>query len=635
MVKVLKSHYICLTIVSILLGSSLLSFLFLTSLPTSAADSIIDNVSLSVQVSCNISSTLDSAHTDRVSNGTYKENIGVTTLKVTCNDNDGFAIYAAGYTGDEVGGTNSTKLINSTTDTISTGLLLTGNDSQWAMKLETDSNATYPVTLDSDTNGSFGSYHVIPSTYTKVAHRDGLTDIGINAVGAVLTTTYRAYAAPEQPSGTYNGKVIYTVVHPANEIPLQEETTDASKICYYPNGSMVLGSMGCQTIPTSGTTNDVSPTSAILLASNFSREGYGFAGWSTTYDYSDPTGFYGPQEYIEFESGAYSGNNSGLSLYAHWVKSTGSLQDWTGCSSLPEGFVTTLTDERDDETYAVAKLEDGNCWMIENLRLENTATGNTSGALAQGYETGFTGLANPEAPWTTNTTYTTANSLYSIDGSTANTISGSSPAYRFPRHNNANTPTNVSDRPSNPTTNNATNSTSNAGMYSYGNYYTWAAANANTTETSDGDYNTKSICPKGWSLPRGGDKSREATNDFWNLVVTHLNNGTNPANYDTYYTGSTEAGPVANALRAYPNNFVYSGFINNSSVGNRGFTAEYWSSTADSSRSGYSLYFYSTRVNPGTASNYKYHGGSVRCITSGVQNMFVSSRALGTFKGSV
>ena len=624
MVNYMKSSAL-IALSSVLLSSTFLAFLFLTSFNASAADSVIDNVSLSVQVSCNISSTLNSAHTDRVSNGTYKEDIGITTLKVTCNDNDGFAIYAAGYTGDEIGGTNSTKLVSSNTDTISTGLSLTGNDSQWAMKLETDSNATYPVTLDSDTNGSFGSYHVIPSTYTKVAHRDGLTDIGINAVGAVLTTTYRAYAAPEQPSGTYNGKVIYTVVHPANEIPLQEETTDAGKICYYPNGGMVLGSMGCQTIPSSGTTNDVSPTSAILLASNFSRDGYGFAGWSTTYDYSDSEGFYGPQEYIEFESGAYSGNNSGLSLYAHWVKSTGSLQDWTGCSSLPEGFVTALTDERDDETYAAAKLEDGNCWMIENLRLENTATtGATNIALAQGYETGFTGLANPEGP-ALFANVTTANSLYSIDGSTTNTIPGSSDqGYRFPRYNNVNTPanpTNVSDRPINPTTNDATNSTSDAGMYSYGNYYTWTAANANTTATSDGDYNTKSICPKGWSLPRGGSKPREATNDFWNLIVTHLNNGTNPANYDSftspYYTGSAEAVPVANVLRAYPNNFVYSGFINGS-VYNRGSVGYYWSSTTNGSNYGYYLNLRSTIIYPGTLGNYKYEGRSVRCIVPGV-----------------
>ena len=601
---------------SILLSSTLLSFLLLTSYNVSAADSVIDNVSLSIQVSCTLSSTLNSAHTDIVSNGTYKEDIGSTTLTVTCNDNEGFAIYAAGYTGNEVGGTNSTKLVASSgTDTIDTGLLLNGNSSQWAMKLTTDSNATYPITLASDTNGSFGSYHVVPSAYTKVASRNGITDMGLNAIGATLTTTYRAYASPEQPAGTYNGKVIYILVHPATEIPLHEETTEAGKICYYPNGSNVLGSMGCQTI-TASTTN------ATLLASNFSRDGYGFAGWSTTYDYSDSEGFYGPQEYIEFPAGTYTGQNNGLSLYAHWIRSTGNLQDWTGCPFLPEGAVTALTDQRDNETYAVAKLADGNCWMIENMRIENTATtGATNIALAQGYETGFTGLADPEAPWSDSGSYTDANSLYSTDGSTANTITGSNPTYLFPRYNNLNTPTSVSDRPSNPTTNSAINSTSKASMYSYGNYYTWAAAAANTTETSTGDYNTKSICPKGWSLPRGGNKSREATNDFWSLIVTGLNNGTKPANYDSsaapYYTGSTEGTPVSNALRAYPNNFVYSGYIEYGSVFSRGSSVSYWSSTANNSSIVYYLYFSSTYVNP-TYYNNKVKGNAIRCIVPSV-----------------
>lgn len=48
--------------------------------------------------------------------------------------------------------------------------------------------------------------------------------------------------------------------------------------------------------------------------------------------------------------------------------------------------VSALTDQRDDQTYAIAKLADGNCWMIENLRLDTEATrGATNEALAQGY----------------------------------------------------------------------------------------------------------------------------------------------------------------------------------------------------------------------------------------------------------
>ena len=53
------------------------------------------------------------------------------------------------------------------------------------------------------------------------------------------------------------------------------------------------------------------------------------------------------------------------------------------------------------------------------------------------------------------------------------------------------------DRPQNPTTNSDTNSTTNAGMYSYGNYYTLAAAIADTTNyiTNNQSIANTSICP--------------------------------------------------------------------------------------------------------------------------------------------
>ena len=584
-----------------------------------SADDVIDDVAINIPVSCTMTGTGQNAHSANVTNGTYEDDIGTTTLKVLCNDSEGFSIYAIGFTGDQYIGEDHTKLIGvANNQKIATGTATSGSASNWAMKLETDSTATYALTLD---NG-FGSYSAVPDSYTKVAHKDSGTDIGTSAVGSTLTTTYASFIASNQVADTYSGKVKYTMVHPASETPLHPETTQAGQICYYPNGSNVEGTMGCQTIPESETVDDVSPASAVLLASNFSRAGYGFAGWSTTFDYSDDTGFLGPQEYIEFPAGTYTGNNDGLSLYARWIKSAGNLQGWTGCSSLQSGAVTALTDQRDNETYAVAKLADGNCWMIENMRLENTGTDNTNGSLAQGYNASFAGLADPEGPSLFNDV-TTANTLYSTDGSTDKTISGSNQSYRFPRYNNVNTPTTATDRPSNPTANSSTNSTSNAGMYSYGNYYTWAAAIADTTAyaTNNQSVTSTSICPTGWHLPKGGDKTNEANNEFWALIVTGINGGINPSNYESetrpYYTGTAEAGPVANALRAYPNNFVYSGYVGSGSVNSRGSLGLYWSSTASTSRYAYYLSFNSSGFRPGTYINVKYGGRAIRCLASG------------------
>jgi uncharacterized protein (TIGR02145 family) len=260
--------------------------------------------------------------------------------------------------------------------------------------------------------------------------------------------------------------------------------------------------------------------------------------------------------------------------------------------------------------------------MIENLRLESTAEHNTDGTLAQGYHSSFAGLANAESSNFSNST--TANGLYSTDGSTTKTIdsTGGNLGYRFPRYNNTNTPTTVTDRPSNPTSNSATNSTTNASMYSYGNYYTWAAAIADTTNyTNNQSVTSTSICPTGWHLPKGGDKSNEANNDFWALVVTGINGGTNPANYDSSttpdYTGTPEGSDASNALRAYPNNFVYSGYVYSGSVYNRGSNGYYWSSTAYSGGSAYGMDFHSSRVFPGTNYTTKYDGRSIRCLAPG------------------
>jgi|GEM_PF-5558185 len=42
------------------------------------------------------------------------------------------------------------------------------------------------------------------------------------------------------------------------------------------------------------------------------------------------------------------------------------------CSIMNIGDTLMLRDERDDKQYSVRKMEDGNCWMIDNLRLGST-----------------------------------------------------------------------------------------------------------------------------------------------------------------------------------------------------------------------------------------------------------------------
>ena len=224
MKKVMYLLFIMVALSGVALSSSIVS---------ADNDSVVDEINITVPVSCTISGTGMNTHNANINNGIYTPDIGTTTLHAFCNDSEGFAIYAAGYTGNEVGGTNSNKLVGtnaSNNATIETGLATTAGNpdiSNWAMKLAItqdsgDTSGTNAFTIDSAPNvlngadASFSSYHTVPNEYTKVAHKDSNTDMTANTGGVKLTTTYAAYISKTQPADTYSGQVIYTLVHPAS-----------------------------------------------------------------------------------------------------------------------------------------------------------------------------------------------------------------------------------------------------------------------------------------------------------------------------------------------------------------------------------------------------------------------------------
>ncbi|MDO4747095.1 MAG: FISUMP domain-containing protein [Candidatus Saccharibacteria bacterium] len=616
------------------------------------SDTSVSTATITVPVACSMIGVVDTPHTAEIPNGIdsrgsdyYPDGIGQTTLKAYCNDSEGFSIYAVGYSDDTIGNTYLRDATLGQDEDIQTSTTFSGTDSAWAMKIGVTSG-NYPAIVagsSSDTEKESGDldysiWQAIPSSYTRIAYRNAATDIDNDSIasaeGSSVTTTYAAYISTTQNAGTYVGKVKYTLVHPASEEPLQPQTATSGCINYFANASTAVGSMGCQSISSSA-------TSATLLAGNFSRTGYGFAGWSDSYDYATNANakFYGPQEYITFTAGQYTGTNDGLALYAVWVKSEGSLQDTSKVSSICSGLTTAptdgtanlasvsaLTDQRDSQTYAVAKLADGQCWMIENLRLESTNSDNSIGALAQGYGTSstygnFSGLSDAESTGFTSTY--TANSLYysgtqegtaSIDIGTSNY-----PAYRMPRYNN----TNTSARASTPTTN-------SSAMYSYGNYYTWAAAIADTTyyNTNNSSVTNTSLCPAGWHLPTGGSvttavnvtETPSTWREFYNLGYGIMGSVANDSNAGTYAyynntTTNSNGDTATKAFRKFPNNFLYSGYFNTSSAVYRGSYGYYWSSTANGNGNSYYLYLNSSNVYPGTDYSSKYSGLSIRCVS--------------------
>ena len=570
--------------------------------------------SVTVAAACSFSRTSGSGEYAGILANNASVEVTGSTFSTTCNDSGGYAIYAIGYGNNTFGNTdlifdNDPDNANKITTSSNPG----SNTSYWQMKLAAGTG-NHPVL-----ENGYGSYSAVPSTYTKVASYAS-ADMG---TAQTVTATYKAAASATQPAGTYAGAVKYTMVHPSTNIPDQPYNCSANKICYFPNaGNTVTDTMGDQSISSS-------TTSATLWASNFQRPGYGFAGWNTEYDGSGT--FYGPNEDIEFEAGDYSGVNGGLSLYAIWVKSTGYLQDWAGCQNLTAttynsetgkleadlSSITALTDKRDNQTYAVAKLADGKCWMIENLRLEAEYTrGSYYQSLAQGYGGVFTGLADPETANFSNSTAMnklgTTNYYGTDDSGATNIIDAAShtygdnyASYYFPRYRNSNT--NLADDYS--------TTSADANTYAYGNYYTWTAAMANTTfyRSYNGAANTDtgsdaantSICPKGWRLPLGAD--RNTTNLSFSKLDKQM--GGTGANQS-----STAGTTQSKVWRSFPNNFLYSGNAHNSNIINRGSYGSYWSSSARNINGAYSLRLYSSSLSPGTDVYYDFSGFTVRCV---------------------
>ena len=259
---VIQSYYKTITLsLGMLLGFTTVLGMVLASSRVSAEDtSVVDQINITVPVSCTMSGTGMNSHNAEIINGTYTPDIGSTTLHAFCNDNEGFAIYAAGYTGNEVGGTNSNKLVGSSSSgnaTIESGTATTAGNpdiSNWAMKLTMtqdsgDTSTDNAFTIDSAPNvalpsqaesgatqAPFSQYHVVPNEYVKVAHKNSMTDMTATTGGVKLTTTYAAYISKTQPADTYSGQVIYTLVHPSSAVAGKLNVNFDGNGLTFPNG---------------------------------------------------------------------------------------------------------------------------------------------------------------------------------------------------------------------------------------------------------------------------------------------------------------------------------------------------------------------------------------------------------------
>ncbi len=376
------------------------------------------------------------------------------------------------------------------------------------------------------------------------------------------TLTFGVKAPANAAAGTYtNTFTIYAVVN--------LEPCAANSICYYGNDDDGTGSMPDQ---------PVESNNAILMASNFSRPGYGFAGWNTEIDGTGTN--YGPSQTIT------TGDLSveGLQLYARWIPSAGDLQNWNGCEAMNTGDITALTDTRDNNTYAVMKYVDDNCWFMENMRLDLSNQDLTISASNTNNPTpDFITAANAHPASTNN--FCTGNTEACINRLLFNSNNTNRDPTLTPAYD----------------TNDASSS-----WYSYGNYYNWytaTAGNGTFSLATVGATVVGDLCPAGWRLPTAfSDKD-----DYAKLDKLIGGNGGEQA------TGSTGIA-ASERWRAYPFNYIYSGEQNGTTAYNRGKSGSFNTANVKSNLRSVNFWIRAAGVSASANSTGRQRGQTMRCI---------------------
>ena len=191
------------------------------SLHSSAYSASTDSVTMNLPTSCSLNATPTSSHTVDMVSGRYAGNIASSRISAYCNDNNGYYIYALGFSNDLDGNTDLVSNLgdnyNIHTSIYDADSTTNATPSSWAMKINagTGTNVSPRPTLPTVVE-EFKSYHTIPSSSTVVAYRTSNTDMTTNTslTGSYIDTSYEIYTSPTQPAGTYIGKVKYVMVHP-------------------------------------------------------------------------------------------------------------------------------------------------------------------------------------------------------------------------------------------------------------------------------------------------------------------------------------------------------------------------------------------------------------------------------------
>ena len=224
--------------------------------------------------------------------------------------------------------------------------------------------------------------------------------------------------------------------------------------------------------------------------------------------------------------------------------------------------------------YAVAKLKDGKCWMLQNLKLGSKSD---------------------------NIVLTSADSAVSTNFTLSSNEAG---ADKFP----------YVDRDDDTKIGNKVYVKDKSEYYctnDYGCYYNWYTATAGTGKgegsaaTGSDVTVSSSICPKGWNLPTGGSGSQ-----FEALSTAY--GGTSAAAAAAMLVADP-ATAKENINGSFAPGFLYGGHHDSGGAHFQGTNSFYWSRTAYSIGHGRSLGM-SNLGNNALAHDDKYRGFAVRCL---------------------
>ncbi len=280
-----------------------------------------------------------------------------------------------------------------------------------------------------------------------------------NSANDTYALSFGAKVDTSIPSGAYSDTLTIAVVAEPAMVT----------VAFNGNGA-TSGSMSSIKIPAGG--------SQALPSNTFTRDGHVFNGWNTSSNGSG-TSYTDGANYTA--STSYAGQT--VTLYAQWRTPINHLGDvtymqdltTTHCISSENGATATLIDRRDNNRYAIAKIN-GNCWMTQNLRLSGGRTLTSADS-------------NVAGSWSFPSTPLAGNN---------------SPSYTDPQ----------------------VTISSNT---SYGGYYNLSAASAGTSAgNSSGSDIIYDICPKGWKLP---------TDDEFREIIDYRN-AFSPVASGKYYSGS-------------------------------------------------------------------------------------------------